>query len=50
MLNKRNNTPNNQYTPLALSPADCHKYFQLKLMFSEHINTEIDINNKTNTN
>ena len=30
-------TLNNRYTPLTVTPADCHKHFQLKLWFCEHI-------------
>ena len=53
MVNPWNKTCNNRYTPLATTPADCHTYFEHKLVFGERIknNTEISIklieNNKT---
>ena len=37
VVNQLNNTPNNRYTPLTIISADCHKHFQLNLVFSEHI-------------
>ena len=36
MINQWNSTPNNKYTALTITP-DCHKHFQLKIMFDKHI-------------
>ena len=46
MNNQWNRTLNNQYTLLIVTSADCHEYFQPKIVFGEHIeqiNTEISI-------
>ena len=37
VVNQWNRVANNRYTQLTLTPADCHKHFQLKLMLGEHI-------------
>ena len=47
VINQWNSTPNNQYTPPAITLADWHKYFLLKLVFGEHIlQISIDIKRK----
>ena len=37
MVNMWNNIPSNQYTPVEVTLKDCHKHFQHKLKFEEHI-------------
>ena len=36
-INQWNCTLNNRYTPLTVTPADCHEYYQLKLVVGENI-------------
>ena len=36
-VNQWKGIPNNQYIPLTITPADCQKHFQLKLMSGVYI-------------